>query len=80
MLTTFSIKQEGRERPINVIDTGNEESEITLAITKALSQEFRKMIGDCKNPYGDGLTAERVSIFLEKLEIDKKLIKKTISY
>lgn len=58
-------RQEGRIRPVNVIDSCGNASEISSALRLALSPSFRDRLAGIQNPYGDGHAAEKiVSILL----------------
>lgn len=70
-------RQQGRERPANVIDVPAEPKAIATAIQRATSDEFRQSIRDVKNPYGDGDAARRVATILGELSIDATLLNKT---
>ena len=70
-------RQQGRERPANVIDVPAEPEAIATAIQRATSDEFRQSIRDVKNPYGDGDAARRVATILGELSIDATLLNKT---
>jgi UDP-N-acetylglucosamine 2-epimerase (non-hydrolysing)/GDP/UDP-N,N'-diacetylbacillosamine 2-epimerase (hydrolysing) len=54
------LRQQGRERPGNVVDVGPDRALILDAIEKALSAEFSAALVGMKNPYGDGVAAERI--------------------
>ncbi|MDD4113316.1 MAG: UDP-N-acetylglucosamine 2-epimerase, partial [Herbinix sp.] len=53
-------RQKGRIMAKSVISCEPNPIEITKAITKALSEEFRLRISDTKNPYGNGITSDKV--------------------
>ena len=69
-------RQDGRERPINVIDTPAEDSSIAAAIDEALGETFVSMIVDVENPYGDGHAAPRIADALADIPIDARLLHK----
>ncbi|MBD3211228.1 MAG: UDP-N-acetylglucosamine 2-epimerase (hydrolyzing) [Candidatus Lokiarchaeota archaeon] len=74
-------RQEGRERSNNVIDVDYNRYEILKSIEKALHDEdFKKIIENCTNPYGDGKASKLIVKVLKKIEINKKLIQKKITY
>ena len=54
------IRQQGRERPMNVVDAAPCVESILDAIQKARSPEFRKSLDGMSNPYGDGHASERI--------------------
>lgn len=69
---TFSVptinigdRQKGRIQAKNIINCIPKHSEISAAIEKALSKEFRDEVRDTVNPYGDGNTSQRI---MEKLD------------
>jgi len=71
-------RQEGRLKPLNVIDSNYSEDAIIKAINQALSKEFILSISKLKNPYGDGFTSNRIVKILNSIDIKEKkqLIKK----
>lgn len=74
-------RQEGRERADNIIDVGYNRKEIKAAISKVLyDSKFRAKLKKSKNPYGDGKTGLRVADILSKIKINKRLLKKQITY
>lgn len=80
-VVNIGIRQQGRERGINVIDVSHDKDAIRKAIKKALyDKKFRKKLSSCKNPYGDGHASERIVNVLSSIKIDNKLLEKQISY
>ncbi|MBN2458167.1 UDP-N-acetylglucosamine 2-epimerase (hydrolyzing) [Candidatus Woesearchaeota archaeon] len=79
-VVNIGIRQEGRERAYNVIDTANDRESIRKSVNKALSQDFKKNICPCNNPYGDGKAAERITKVLSEIRLDNKLIQKKLTY
>lgn len=74
-------RQEGRCRGVNVIDVPFDEKMIKEAIDKAMSKEFRSYLDlNCKNPYGDGHSSERILDLLMNTKIDEKWIVKKLTY
>jgi len=73
-------RQKGREHGINVINVGYDAKSIEDAIEKALSSEFKKEMGRCINPYGDGKSAQRIVDILANANIDDDLLIKDITY
>jgi len=66
----IGTRQQGRERPKNVIDTNYKKEEIKRAIKKALyNREFKKIVRNVKNPYGNGHSAEAIIRILKTLDI-----------
>ena len=58
-------RQKGRIQAKNIINCEPYEKEITAAVSKALSKEFRDEVRDTISPYGDGKTSD---IIMEKLD------------
>jgi UDP-N-acetylglucosamine 2-epimerase (non-hydrolysing)/GDP/UDP-N,N'-diacetylbacillosamine 2-epimerase (hydrolysing) len=56
----IGMRQQGRERAHNVLDTAAERNAIRKAIEKAQSREFRNSLMGMANPYGDGHAAEKI--------------------
>jgi UDP-hydrolysing UDP-N-acetyl-D-glucosamine 2-epimerase len=54
------MRQQGRERAINVLDAAPCVESIVDAVRKARSPEFRKSLEGMSNPYGDGHASERI--------------------
>lgn len=77
-VVNIGIREKGRERAINVIDTTHNRKEIINAIEKARGKEFREKLKSCKSPYGDGHASKRIVEVLEKIEIGKRLIQKQL--
>ena len=59
-VVNIGIRQEGRTRSKNVIDTGNATQEIVDGIRKALSPEFVESLSDLQNSFGDGHATQRI--------------------
>jgi len=70
-------RQQGRERPGNVIDVPHESAAIERAIRTALEDEsFRRRVRRVKNIYGDGRSAERIVSVLKSLDLASVPIQK----
>ena len=77
----IGTRQRGRLRPKNVIDVSYDKEEIKKAIKKALYDEkFKKIVKNCKNPYGDGKSAKRVVRILREIDIGLHMVQKRITY
>ncbi len=61
------IRQQGRERPANVLDADAQPTTILAAIRKAASVEFRQSIAGMRNPYGEGHASEKIVSVLTTL-------------
>jgi UDP-N-acetylglucosamine 2-epimerase (non-hydrolysing)/GDP/UDP-N,N'-diacetylbacillosamine 2-epimerase (hydrolysing) len=69
------MRQQGRERAGNVIDTPAETAAIVAAIHRALSPEFRASIAGMTNPYGNGTAAKTIAHVLTTVPLEGLLIK-----
>jgi UDP-N-acetylglucosamine 2-epimerase (non-hydrolysing)/GDP/UDP-N,N'-diacetylbacillosamine 2-epimerase (hydrolysing) len=69
------MRQQGRERARNVIDTPAETTAIQAAIRQALTPEFRNSLRGMANPYGNGTAAETIVRVLTTVSLDGLLIK-----
>lgn len=77
----IGMRQEGREHAENVIFTDYDKKNIERAIKKAVyGEKFRSRLKKCRNPYGDGHAAERVTRILSMVKLDKKLLQKKVTY
>ncbi|RYY02234.1 MAG: UDP-N-acetylglucosamine 2-epimerase (hydrolyzing) [Gammaproteobacteria bacterium] len=72
----IGVRQNLRERNKNIIDVGLESADIDKAINVALTSG-RFKIG---NIYGDGNTAEKIVVLLNKLSLDSKVLYKINAY
>ncbi len=80
-VVNIGIRQAGRERAENVIDTDHDVGRIVAALRRAMTdEEFRRRVADSRNPYGDGGAAERIVEHLHALTIDATLLSKQIAY
>ena len=69
-------RQAGFQRAANVIDTGYDAQEISLAIQRAVSGQFRSALRGLKNPYGAGRSSARIVEVLRSIPLDAKLLRK----
>ncbi len=78
----IGTRQQGRLRPESVIDVDYDKEQIKEAINKALYDEnFKRIVNSCKNPYGDGKSAEKIVKVLSEIDLDADdLIQKKITY
>jgi GDP/UDP-N,N'-diacetylbacillosamine 2-epimerase (hydrolysing) len=64
-------RQRGRERAANVIDVDHSRTLIRQALQKALFDgEFRRMVRNIENPYGDGHSAEKIVNVLKTVSLE----------
>ncbi|MGD0520800.1 MAG: UDP-N-acetylglucosamine 2-epimerase [Terracidiphilus sp.] len=72
------MRQQGRERARNVIDSQAETGAILAAIQQALDPKFRETLRGMVNPYGDGTAASTIARVLATVPLDGILIKAPI--
>ena len=70
------LRQKGRERPGNVIDTPANADAISEAIRRARSGTFLRSLEGMKNPYGEGTAAECIVKVLTTLPDRERLLMK----
>src|SRR5277367_6287681 len=68
------LRQQGRERPANVLDALPTSESILSKIDEARSRAFRQSIDGMTNPYGDGHAAERIVKVLTSLPPSEQLL------
>jgi len=69
-------RQNGREKPSNVVDCGENRKEIAAAILKAMSLDLRRM----RHPYGDGLAGQRITDLLAGMDLSDVPLRKQNTY
>jgi len=69
------MRQQGRERARNIIDTPADADAISDSIAQALSPAFRESLTGMTNPYGDGHAAECIIEVLASTPLEGILIK-----
>jgi GDP/UDP-N,N'-diacetylbacillosamine 2-epimerase (hydrolysing) len=74
----IGTRQQGRLRPLNVIDVDYSTDEIVDAIFRC--QAIKKDKTNFINPYGDGKSAYKIVDLLKKIDIGEKIIQKRITY
>lgn len=72
----IGLRQQGRERARNVLDTPAEPASIREAIESARSAEFRRSLAGMENPYGDGHAAEKIVEVLTTVPLGRDLLMK----
>lgn len=74
-------RQNKRVRGSNVIDVAFDKNDIINALKQALSREFKEKIkNNCRNPYGDGNSSERIIDIILKTPITDELLIKNLTY
>jgi UDP-N-acetylglucosamine 2-epimerase (non-hydrolysing)/GDP/UDP-N,N'-diacetylbacillosamine 2-epimerase (hydrolysing) len=69
------MRQQGRERPANVLDADAETGSILRMTQQALTPEFRASLAGMNNPYGDGNAAKRIVKVLVETQLEGLLVK-----
>ncbi len=72
----IGIRQQGRERPRNVLDAAADSAEILAAVHAARVSDFRESLREMSNPYGDGTASEKIVEVLTTVALGKKLLLK----
>jgi UDP-hydrolysing UDP-N-acetyl-D-glucosamine 2-epimerase len=70
------MRQQGRERAMNVLDAEPVAASILRELRKAETQPFRASLAGMTNPYGDGVAAERIVEVLTTLPPRDRLLLK----
>jgi len=74
-------RQECRYQAKNVINVKEHKADLIIAaIRRALTNKFRTALRGIENPYGDGHSSRKILSILEKIEINKNLVYKRITY
>jgi UDP-hydrolysing UDP-N-acetyl-D-glucosamine 2-epimerase len=68
-------RQKGRLRASSVIDCEENVKSISLAINKALSEDFQKTLGQVHHPYKSGNASKAISKILKSFNLDGVLVK-----
>ncbi len=74
----IGMRQQGRERPLNVLDASADTASILATVAKADSVAFRESLTGMENPYGDGTAAERIVQVLASLPPRERLLIKLV--
>ncbi|HXT84970.1 MAG TPA: UDP-N-acetylglucosamine 2-epimerase [Verrucomicrobiae bacterium] len=77
-VVNIGIRQEGRERGRNVLDSSNNANDIRSTILLALKRRDLKHTNEFL--YGKGFASNAIVKILEKINLGKELIEKKISY
>lgn len=76
----IGMRQQGRERARNIVDTPPVATSILDAVHKAESSDFRASLEGMTNPYGDGCAAERIVHVLTTLPSRDELLLKLVPH
>jgi UDP-hydrolysing UDP-N-acetyl-D-glucosamine 2-epimerase len=74
----IGMRQQGRERARNIVDTAAVATSILNAVHEAESSDFRASLKGMTNPYGDGCAAERIVHVLTALPPRDELLLKLV--
>jgi UDP-N-acetylglucosamine 2-epimerase (non-hydrolysing)/GDP/UDP-N,N'-diacetylbacillosamine 2-epimerase (hydrolysing) len=74
----IGMRQQGRERARNIVDTPPVATSILDAVHKAESSDFRASLEGMTNPYGDGSAAQRIVHVLTTLPSRDELLLKLV--
>jgi GDP/UDP-N,N'-diacetylbacillosamine 2-epimerase (hydrolysing) len=69
-------RQLGRQRSISVIECAPREKDISQAIEKLFSSDFKSILEETKNPYGEGGASMKVVMALKEARLEE-IVKKT---
>jgi UDP-hydrolysing UDP-N-acetyl-D-glucosamine 2-epimerase len=70
------LRQQGRERPRNVLDANADANSILQAIDHARTREFRASLAGMANPYGEGRASETIVRVLTTVPLSQSLLMK----
>jgi UDP-hydrolysing UDP-N-acetyl-D-glucosamine 2-epimerase len=70
------LRQQGRERPRNVLDADADGNSILQAIDRARTSEFRESLFGMVNPYGEGRASETIVRVLTTVPLSQTLLMK----
>ena len=74
-------RQKARLHARNVIFVDHNKKEIINALNYVMyNKKYRRMLSNVKNPYGDGKSSKKIVKLIEKIDINKKLLIKDITY
>lgn len=75
-VANIGIRQRGRERGPNVVDSDNGRAAILATLTQICDPKFRSSLIGMKNIYGDGQASHRIVDKLRTIPIDELLLRK----
>ena len=79
-VVNIGIRQQEREHAENVIFVPHDKEAIKQAVKQALSPEFKRQVGSCTNPFGDGSAGQEIVQILANVKITPELLQKKITY
>ncbi len=72
----IGMRQQGRERARNILDSAPRADEVVEKVRTATSAEFRKSLAGMSNPYGDGHASERIVKVMTEAPLGEPLLLK----
>jgi UDP-N-acetylglucosamine 2-epimerase (non-hydrolysing)/GDP/UDP-N,N'-diacetylbacillosamine 2-epimerase (hydrolysing) len=72
----IGLRQQGRERPRNVLDADPDVGSILRAAETASSEGFRRSLDGMLNPYGDGSASGVITQVLATVPLGEELLTK----
>lgn len=72
----IGFRQQGRERPRNVLDADPDAESILAVVERAGSREFQKSLEGMSNPYGEGRASEIITRVLTTAPLGEDLLTK----
>jgi len=75
-VVNIGMRQQGRERARNLIDSPADANAILSALEHAMSPGFRQSLAGMTNPYGNGTAAQTIARVLAEVPLEGLLIKK----
>jgi UDP-hydrolysing UDP-N-acetyl-D-glucosamine 2-epimerase len=75
-VVNIGTRQDGKIKSANVIDCAGNFTEISVALDRAMSAQFRSGLAALANPYGDGQAGQRIAKILANIPINDKLLRK----
>jgi UDP-hydrolysing UDP-N-acetyl-D-glucosamine 2-epimerase len=75
-VVNIGMRQHGRERARNVLDSAAAADSIRQNIARAFDPAFRASLAGMENPYGDGQASERIAAVLASVPLGEKLLTK----
>jgi UDP-hydrolysing UDP-N-acetyl-D-glucosamine 2-epimerase len=73
-------RQAGRLKPINVVNAMNDYKDIIKKILQVTNKNFKNKLRNIRNPYFKKNTGKKIANIISKINLNKKLIQKKITY
>ena len=70
------MRQQGRERALNILDAAPDKADILAKIAAARDPAFRQSLAGMQNPYGDGRASEEIVRVLTTVPLGEELLVK----